>query len=759
MLYSKYIAFILCSFLFFPSQGQNPVGSWSGAIATQGISLELIFNISGEKDQYTADLDVPIQGVTAFPLESVHLEGNSIQIKSKQLQMNYEGTLTDETIEGTYHQAGQSYPLVLKRTKKEVPGDITLPSSEEALFKIAQAEKGQFKYSVEDYFTKAGASSFKLSKDGNYLSYKEKDAQGKNHVYVKNIKTGEIIRAIEETDKLIRSYFWANSGRLIYLMDDGGNENYHLYAVNIDGTNGLDLTPFENVTVNRVFSTMDEDPDHMIIALNKNNPQIHEPYKININTGALEQLYENTDITTPIISYDFDRSGQLKAFTKSKDGINLQLYYKDMENGTFDIVKEFSILESTFAISQFDYSTDNPDDAYVLSNIDSDKLEIHRYDFKKNQTIERLFYHEDFDLSSMLISKKRNYEIDYYTVNGEKTENIPVSDTYKKISSIFEREFPEYQVNIMARTADEKQLLLLVESDRLYGRYYAYDVVKNSFTLVYDLLPQLKEEDMAEMIPFSFTSRDNKKIYAYITLPKGASVTNKVPLIVVPHGGPHGVRDNWTFIRENQLFASRGYATLQVNFRGSGGYGKSFLSDGYHQVGRGMMDDIEDGIVHVIEQGYIDTDKIAIFGASHGGYASLMGLIKTPDLYACAVDYVGVSNLFTFMNTLPPYWKPYEKIIKKWWYDPADPNDQEIMKSLSPALRVDEITKPLFVIQGANDPRVNIDESDQIVRAMRARGMDVPYMVKYNEGHGFAREENQIELYQTMMGFLAQHLK
>jgi dipeptidyl aminopeptidase/acylaminoacyl peptidase len=264
---------------------------------------------------------------------------------------------------------------------------------------------------------------------------------------------------------------------------------------------------------------------------------------------------------------------------------------------------------------------------------------------------------------------------------------------------------------------------------------------------------------MAEMRPITFKSRDGLTIHGYITLPKAALEGKKVPLIVNPHGGPQGIRDSWGFNPESQLFASRGYATLQVNFRISGGYGKEFLRAGFKQVGRKVMDDVEDGVKYIIEQGGIDKDKIAIYGGCHGGYATLMGLVKTPDLYACGVDYVGISSIFTFFQSFPEYWKPLITMAKEIWYDVDDPTEAEIAKEVSPIFQIDKIKKPLFVVQGANDPRVNINESDQIVVKLREKGFAVPYMVKYNEGHGYGREENRMDLYKSMLGFFAKNFE
>jgi len=382
-------------------------------------------------------------------------------------------------------------------------------------------------------------------------------------------------------------------------------------------------------------------------------------------------------------------------------------------------------------------------------------MRIVLYDFKKNAVVKEVFSNPDYDASSMSRSRKRNYEVDYFAYTGEKYTIVPVSDFYKDLSARMQKEFGNKEYYVVDSDDDENTFLIMVQSDRLYGTYYQYDAKTKKFALLFDLMPQLKEEDMAEMRPITFKSRDGLTIHGYITLPQAALEGKKVPMVVNPHGGPQQVRDEWGFNPEAQLFASRGYATLQVNFRISGGYGKEFLTAGFGQVGRKAMDDVEDGVRYAISQGWVDESKIAIYGASHGGYATLMGLIKTPDLYACGVNYVGVSNIFTLFKSMPEYWKPMLDMLKEIWYDIDSPEGAEIAREVSPVFHADRIIKPLFVIQGANDPRVNINESDQIVSALRARGVAVPYMVKYNEGHGFGHEENNMEMYKCTLGFLA----
>lgn len=738
------------------ANAQDIVGAWEGKISVQDTEIPLVFNVKMEGDAYTSTMDSPSQGATGIPMDITTFTDNTLTIKFNQAGIKYVGTFAENSITGTFYQGPNEMPLTLNKTVKTLPGNTALPTSDAELEKLANWNPTNYKYSVEDYFARPKARSFSFSPNGTYLSYREKDENKKNHVYVKNLETEEVTRVIEEKEELIRGFGWANDARLIYVMDKGGNEDYHLFAVDVDGKNQKELTPFDGVKVN-ILNNLKEDKDHMIISMNQNNPQIFEPYKINIVTGELKQLYKNEDATNPINGYEFDKDGNLRGFAKLRDGVNIDLYYTtDGEN--YEVKKQLS-WKDTFSIISFNYASDNPHEAYVISNLDSDKTQIYLYDLKEDKVIKKLFSNDKYDVSSLGLSRHRGYELDYFSYEGEKRNIIPVSDYYKKLHKRIITKFPEYNYTIADATDDESKYLIFLQSDKLYGTYYSYDAKKDEFKLLYNLMPNLIESDMAEMRPITFKSRDGITLHGYITLPKEALNGNKVPVIVNPHGGPQGIRDSWGFNPEAQLFASRGYATLQVNFRISGGYGREFLESGFKQIGRKAMDDVEDGLQYVVDKGWVDKDNAAIYGGSHGGYAVLRGLTKTPDLYACGVDYVGVSNLFTFMNSMPAYWKPYLKIIKEIWYDLDVPEEKAIMNEVSPVFHIDKIKKPLFVVQGANDPRVNIDESDQIVEALRAKGVDVPYMVKYDEGHGFAKEENSIALYKAMMGFYAKHLK
>lgn len=739
------------------TQAQQFVGDWKGTLDVQGMKLEVIFHMAQKDNNYTTTMDVPMQGASGVPIDKTEVNNNHITLKAASLGIEFKGELKNKEIVGEFHQAGMNLPLTLTSFESKLPGNTALPSSKEELEQLKSYDKGNYKYSVSDYFARPKASGFQLSPNGKYMSYREKDENNKRHIYVKELATGKVQRAIEEKEELVRGYGWINDERLFFAMDKGGDENYHVYAVNLDGSNLKDLTPFDGVQAS-IQNILKEQKDYIIVLMNKNNKQVFEPFKLNIVTGALEQLYKNEDIANPIQGYEFDKDGNLRGYSKLVNGVQNQLYYKDNKTGEFKLHTTTN-WDDTFGIISFNYASKNKDEAYVLTNLDSDKTRIVLYDLATKKIIKEVFSNPTFDVSGLNLSRKRNYEIDNFSYEGEKNEIIPVSKLYKEIYGLMEKEFPNKEAYIVDKDDNETQFLVIVQSDKLYGTYYQYDAKTKKFKLLYDLMPQLKEADMAEMRPIKFTSRDGKTIYGYITLPKEALQGKKVPLIVNPHGGPQGVRDSWGFNPETQLFASRGYATLQVNFRISGGYGKDFLRAGFKQIGRQLMEDVEDGVAYAIKEGWVDKDKIAIYGGSHGGYATLMGLVKTPDLYACGVNYVGVSNIFTFFDSFPEYWKPYKEIVKEIWYDLEDPKEAAIAKEVSPVFQIDKIKKPLFVIQGANDPRVNIAESDQIVTGLRAKGFEVPYMVKYDEGHGFHKEENSIDMYEATLGFLAKNLK
>jgi dipeptidyl aminopeptidase/acylaminoacyl peptidase len=389
----------------------------------------------------------------------------------------------------------------------------------------------------------------------------------------------------------------------------------------------------------------------------------------------------------------------------------------------------------------------------MATNIGRDKTAVVKYDIITKKELEKIFEHPEVDVTNLMSSRKRKV-ITGVSFNTEKVHYHFFDKQREMLQRDLEKRLPGYEVRVAGFNKQEDRCLVRTFSDRSLGAYYFYDMKTKDFRKLADVSPWLKESDLAEMKPISYQSRDGLTIHGYLTVPKGVQPKN-LPVVVNPHGGPW-YRDSWGFNPEVQFLANRGYAVLQVNFRGSTGYGRKFWEASFKQWGKTMQNDVTDGVQWLIKQGTADPKRIGIYGGSYGGYTTLAGLTFTPDLYACGVDYVGVANLFTFMKSIPPYWKPFLDMLYGMVGHPE--KEQDLLRAASPVFHVNKIKAPLLIAQGANDPRVNKNESDQMVEALKKKGIDVPYMVKDNEGHGFSNEENRFDFYRAMEEFLGKHL-
>ncbi|MGE5349680.1 MAG: alpha/beta hydrolase family protein, partial [Actinomycetota bacterium] len=498
---------------------------------------------------------------------------------------------------------------------------------------------------------------------------------------------------------------------------------------------------------------IDDLPDideYVIIGLNKRDPRLFDPYRLDIHTGELTMLAENPGT---IVGWMTDHNGELRVAFAVVEGVNSSILYRDNEKEPFR-----EILKTTFKenMSPQFFTFDNKK-LYAVSNLGRDKTAavIFNPETSKEDTI--LYENQDFDVDQLVYSRARKTLLAArYT--SWKRERFFFDSEFKAMLGDLEARLGDIEFGLVSSNKAEDKYLVLAHSDKIRGIYYLYDKAAGTLEKVADAAPWLDPQEMATMDPVEYTSRDGFTIHGYLTLPKGYTMetAKKLPVVVNPHGGPWA-RDQWGFNPEVQFLANRGYAVFQMNFRGSTGYGRKFWEASFKQWGGAMQDDITDGVNWLIEKGIADKDRIAIYGASYGGYATLAGITGTPDLYAAAVDYVGVANMFTFMKTIPPYWEPQMQMFYEMVGDPV--RDSLMMREVSPALNADKIKTPLFVAQGANDPRVNINESNQMVEALRNRGVFVEYMVKEDEGHGFYNEKNQFDFYNAMEKFLAEHLK
>lgn len=607
-------------------------------------------------------------------------------------------------------------------------------------------------YPIRDFFRNPDRGFFRLSDDGQRLGFMEPagiDGHApRMNVFVQDLEgskpVGEPRRITSETERDIAQFFWKGSRTVIYEKDFKGDENFHVLAVNTDTGAITDLTPFPGVRAS-IEDDLEDDPDHLLISHNKRNPEVFDVFRANIHTGELTQVAENPG---NIVGWQTDHRGRVRAAIAS-DGLDTTLLYRDTESQEFRalITTDFRTVVSP------EFFTFDDKSLYALSNRGRDCLALVIID-PDHPDQERLVYEvSDVDLDGAGYSRLRQV----LTAAVYQTDK-PHYHFFDEISATrharVAAQLPGYEISLQSGSRDESKFIVAAYNDRTPGSRYLYDAASDTLAKLADINPALPEADMAPVRPIQYTSRDGLTIHGYLTLPLGRPARG-LPCIINPHGGPWA-RDGWGFNPEAQFLANRGYCVLQMNFRGSTGYGRAFWEASFGQWGLAMQDDITDGVQWLIEQGIADPARIAIYGGSYGGYATLSGITRTPDLYAAAVDYVGVSNLLTFMNTIPPYWKPMLTKMHSMVGSPE--HDRDRLVATSPALNADRIKAPLFIAQGAHDPRVNKDESDQMVAALKARGVEVEYMVKDNEGHGFHNDENKFEFYERMEAFLQRHL-
>jgi len=608
-------------------------------------------------------------------------------------------------------------------------------------------------FPLKDFFRNPEKGFFRISDDGKNLGFMQPvsvdGAPARMNVFVQRLQgsepVGQARRVTGETERDISGFFWKGDHSVLFQKDFGGDENFHVVAVDTRTGKVTDLTPFDGVRAG-IEDDLEDDPDHVLISHNQRDPQVFDVYRVNIHTGESKRVAENPG---NVVGWQTDHAGQVRAAITS-DGLSTTLLYRDKESDDF---RPIITTDYKTQVSPAFFTFDNKQ-MYALSNRGRDTLALVTIDPAKPEAEKEIFDPGTVDIAGAGYSRARKV-LTMAAYETDKPQRKFFDEETEALYARLQKHIPDYEFALQGWTRDEKTFVVAAYNDKTPGARYIYDSVADTLTKLADINPALPEEKMAEMRPISYTSRDGLTIHGYLTLPVGRDPKN-LACIVNPHGGPWA-RDSWAYNPEVQFLANRGFCVLQMNFRGSTGYGRAFWEASFGQWGLKMQDDITDGVKWLVDQGIADPKRIGIYGGSYGGYATLAGVAFTPDLYAAAVDYVGVSNLFTFMNTIPPYWKPLLAKMQDMVGDPV--KDKERLTATSPALHVDKIKTPLFIAQGARDPRVNKDESDQVVEALRKRGVEVQYMVKENEGHGFHNDENKFEFYEAMEKFFVDHLK
>ncbi len=587
----------------------------------------------------------------------------------------------------------------------------------------------------------------RLSPDGRRLAFLAPKG-GVLNVWVGPVGSpvgGDDFEAVTDDRKRgIRLFFWAEDGKhLVYFQDEGGDENWRIHAVDPATKEDRDLTPFESVQA-QILEKSHHFPDTLLVALNRDNPELHDAYRLTLSTGDLDRLAKNPG---NVVGWVADSNFEVRAAMAAtpEGGFDLLLREGDDWRPFLSWDKEDALSSGPVGFTQGDTKM------YLLDSRGANAARLVLLDLTSGET-ETLVEDPRYDVSEVMVHPE-THAAQAAAVQRARTEWIPLDDTLREDFEAIEN-LGRGDFTVTSRDRADENWLVAVNSDSGGASYYAYDRGTKRGEHLFDARPDLTEYSLAKMEPVSFTSRDGLEVEGYLTLPPGVEPQG-LPMILNVHGGPWA-RDGWGYDPEAQWFANRGYACLQVNYRGSTGYGKEFLNAGNREWAGKMHDDLVDAVEWAVGRGVADPEKVAIYGGSYGGYAALVGATFTPDLFRCAVDIVGPSNIITLIESVPPYWKPLIATFTERVGNPE--TEADFLKSRSPLFFVENIRIPLLIAQGANDPRVKQAESEQIVAAMKERGIDHEYLLFEDEGHGFARPENRLKFYAAAEEFLAKHL-
>jgi dipeptidyl aminopeptidase/acylaminoacyl peptidase len=588
-------------------------------------------------------------------------------------------------------------------------------------------------------------TSPQISPDGTHMAYLAPVNDVLN-VWVGTIGSDDYEPVTRDEERGVRFYFWAQDNtHILYIQDIGGNENWRLYATNLQTRETRDLTPYENVQV-QIIDRDKHFPNELLIGLNKDNPRVHDVYHLDLTTGDLTLIAKNPG---NIMNWVTDAQFMVRAaLTALPDG-GTELLVRDDEHSDWRKLLTWDA-DDSLTSGPVGFTLDGQS-IYLQDSRDANAGRLVRLDIATGNTTV-IAEDQRYDVGNVMIHPDTR-EIQAVAFNRDRNEWLVLDETirvdFETINGIHRGDF-----FITSRDNDDTTWVVAFTVDNGPVPFYAYERKSRRATLLFDNQPELNKYTLATIEPISFTSRDGLTVHGYLTLPPDTQKSG-LPMVLNVHGGPWG-RDAWGYRPDAQWFANRGYACLQVNFRGSTGFGKDFVNAGDREWGRKMHHDLVDAVEWATENGIADPNKVAIFGGSYGGYAALVGATFTPDLFCCAVDIVGPSNLNTLIRTIPPYWSTFLATFHKRVGNPD--TEEAFLNSRSPLFKVDQIKIPILIGQGANDPRVKQAESEQIVEAMKSKGIEYEYMLFPDEGHGFAKPENRLKFFAAAEKFLAKHL-
>ena len=607
--------------------------------------------------------------------------------------------------------------------------------------------------SRETLFGNPEKTQARLSPDGAQLSYLA-PVDGVLNVWVGPVDDPEAAKPVtNDTGRGVRSYVWAYTGNdILYVQDKGGDENWHLYRVNLDSGETTDLTPIDGVQA-QLQEVSPELPGEVLVGLNDRNPELHDLYRVNLKSGRRELVYKNEEGFIDFVTDDFY---EVYFGVRAKEDGGNEMLRRTREGDWerfIDIGMEDSLGTQPFGLDK------SGGTLYLADSRERDTAAAVAVNLATGEET-ALFEDPQADVSGAIIHPTEK------TLQAVASEYERARWTVldKAIRGDLEvlRKVAGGDINVVDRTLNDAKWLVAYTLDDGPTTYYLYDRDEEEVELLFTDRPALEDTPLAAMQPLVIRARDGFKLVSYLTLPVGsdsddARPDEPLPMILLVHGGPWG-RDSWGFNPYHQWLANRGYAVLSVNFRGSTGFGKAFVNAGNLEWGAAMHDDLIDAVDWAVAEGIAQKGKIAIMGGSYGGYATLAGLTFTPEVFAAGVDIVGPSNLVTLIESVPPYWKPMLSMFTTRVGNPSTDEGRALLKKRSPLTHAETIAKPLLIGQGANDPRVKQAESDQIVEAMQAKEIPVTYLLYPDEGHGFARPKNNLSFNAVAEAFLAKHL-
>jgi dipeptidyl aminopeptidase/acylaminoacyl peptidase len=588
-----------------------------------------------------------------------------------------------------------------------------------------------------------------VSPDGRHLGYVAPE-DGVLNVFVGPADGSEPAVAVtHDRDRGVRDYLFCHDDRtLVYLQDTAGNEDWRLYGLDLETGDSQLLTPEEKVQA-QIVGHNRWHPTTMLVALNEDNPALHDLYRLDLETGSLTLDTRNPGFLSWLIDSDLQARGGL---SMQPDGsIVLMRRAEPVPEGGAE-------WRPLLEIPPDDATTTEPvgfnragDALYLLTSLDANATRLVRLDWLKGTTS---IVAEDphYDIAEVW-SHPETREAQAIVLDEERTRIVALDPAIDRDLQVL-RGLGDGELGVgRSDRADRRWLVSVAPSDGP-TRYHLYDRAAGESRYLFAHQDALDDYQLAPMEPFSFPARDGLTVHGYVTFPRGLDRTN-LPAVLYVHGGPWG-RDHWGYEPVTQWLANRGYLSVQINFRGSTGYGKAFLKAGDKQWGRAMNDDLLDAVEHLVTRGWVDRDSVAIMGGSYGGYAALAGAAFAPHVFRCAIDLVGPSNLLTLLASIPDYWAPMRAMLYQRVGDPE--TDRDMLWESSPLAHVDNIRIPLLVAQGANDPRVKQAEAEQIVASLAAKGLPYDYLLFDDEGHGLAKPANREVFYARAEAFLAEHL-